>query len=70
LFGVFAQSRKYGIMDFIRVYDPGPNSWKYDKQPWRMVGQRSGCSTCLGQVMKVHIVSVNVSARLRNVVSL
>jgi len=35
-----------------------------------MVGQRSGCSTCLGQVMKVHIVSVNVSARLRNVVPL
>jgi len=66
-FGVFVQSRKYGIEGLIQMDDLGPDRWKYDKRTQRMVGQRSGCSVCLGQAMKVYIVSVNVPARQLNV---
>jgi len=65
-FGVFVQSRKYGIEGLIQMDDLGPDHWKYDKRAQRMIGQRSGCSIRLGQLMKVHIISVNISARQLN----
>jgi ribonuclease R len=66
-FGVFVQSRKYGIEGLIQLGDFGPDRWKYDKRTQRMVGQHSGFSIRLGQSLLVYIVSVNVPARQLNV---
>jgi ribonuclease R len=66
-FGVFVQSRKYGIEGLIQMSDLGPDHWKYDKRTQRIIGQRTGCSIHLGQVVKVQIVSVNIPARQLNV---
>ena len=66
-FGVFVQSRKYGIEGLIRMEDLGPDKWKLNSKTQSLVGLNSGCSMCLGQAMKVRIVSVNVPARQLNV---
>jgi len=66
-FGVFVQSKKYGIEGLIRMADLGPDQWKYNTKAQCIVGQRSGRSIRLGQAIKVHIVSVNVPARQLNV---
>jgi ribonuclease R len=66
-FGLFVQSKKYGIEGLIRMGDLGPDNWKYDTKAQCIVGERSGCSIRLGQAMKVRIVSVNVPARQLNV---
>ncbi len=66
-FGVFVQSRKFGIEGLIRMADLGPDVWKYNLKTQCIVGQRCGASVRLGQPIKVRIVSVNVPARQLNV---
>ncbi len=66
-FGVFVQSRKFGIEGLIQMVDLGADVWKYNAKAHCIVGQRSGTSIHLGQAMKVRIVSVNVPARQLNV---
>jgi ribonuclease R len=66
-FGVFVQSKKYGIEGLIRMDDLGPDQWQYDTRAQCIIGERSGRSIRLGQAAKVHIVSVNVPARQLNV---
>jgi ribonuclease R len=66
-FGVFVQSRKYGIEGLIRMEDLGGDVWKYNSRGHFIVGERSGCSIHLGRVIKVRIVSVNIPARQLNV---
>ncbi len=65
-FGVFAQSRKFGIEGLIRTADLGPDAWKYNLKTQSIVGQRSGQTIHLGRAIKVRIVSVNVPARQLN----
>ena len=67
-FGVFVQSRKFGIEGLIRMDDLGPDHWKYNARAQCIDGQRSGRNIRLGQAIKVRIVSVNVPARQLNVV--
>ncbi len=66
-FGVFVQSRKFGIEGLIRMGDLGADVWKYNQKAQCIIGMRSGTSVHLGQAMKVRIVSVNVPARQLNV---
>jgi ribonuclease R len=66
-FGIFVQSRKFGIEGLIRMGDLGEDRWKYNIKAQCIAGERSGCSIRLGQAMKVRIVSVNVPARQLNV---
>ena len=66
-FGVFVQSRKFGIEGLIQMGDLGPDEWKYNQKAGCIVGQRTGRSIRLGQSIKVRIVSVNVGARQLNV---
>jgi len=66
-FGVFVQSRKFGIEGLIRMDDLGPDRWKFNSKTQSIVGLNSGASVHLGQAMKVRIVSVNISARQLNV---
>jgi len=62
-FGVFAQSRKFGIEGLIATADLGDDAWRYNQKTQCIIGQRSGCSINLGRAIKVRIVSVNVPAR-------
>jgi ribonuclease R len=64
-FGVFVQSKKFGIEGLIQMSDLGPGQWKFDKKSQSIAGQ-SGHNIRLGNSMKVHIVSVNVPARQLN----
>jgi ribonuclease R len=66
-FGVFVQSRKFGIEGLIQMADLGPERWRFDSKTQSIVGQGSGQSIHLGQAIKVRIVSVNVPARQLNV---
>jgi len=66
-FGVFVQSRKFGIEGLIRMGDLGQDYWKYNTKTQCIVGERSGCNIRLGQAIKVRIVSVNIPARQLNV---
>ncbi|MBA7486636.1 Ribonuclease R [subsurface metagenome] len=66
-FGIFVQSRKFGIEGLIRMADLGPDFWKYNARAQCIDGQHSGCNIRLGQAIKVRIVSVNVPARQLNV---
>ena len=66
-FGVFAQSRKFGIEGLIQMNDLGPDEWEYNQKAACIEGQRTGRSVRLGQALKVRIVSVNVPARQLNV---
>ena len=66
-FGVFVQSRKFGIEGLIQMTDLGSDHWKYNSKTQCIFGQRSGCTIHLGQSVKVRIDSVNVPARQLNV---
>jgi len=66
-FGVFVQSRKFGIEGLIRMGDLGQDYWKYNTKAQCIAGEHSGCCIRLGQAIKVRIVSVNVPARQLNV---
>ena len=65
-FGVFVQSKKYGIEGLIRMDDLGPDQWKYNTKAQCIIGQHSGHSIRLGQAMNVRIISVNIPARQLN----
>jgi len=67
-FGVFVQSRKYGIEGLITIGDLGGDVWKYNQKAQCVMGMRSGASIHLGKAIKVRIVSVNVPARRLNLV--
>ncbi|OHB73188.1 MAG: ribonuclease R [Planctomycetes bacterium RBG_16_55_9] len=62
-FGLFVQSKKYGVEGLIRMGELGPDRWTYDIKAQCIIGERSGRSIRMGQLMKVRIVSVNVPAR-------
>ena len=66
-FGIFVQSRKLGIEGLVQLADLGPDQWQYNPKHGSVVGKHSGRIVCLGQPMKVRIVSVNISARQLNV---
>ena len=66
-FGVFVQSRKYGVEGLIRMEDLGSDRWKFNQKSQNIVGLTSGRTLILGQAMKVRIASVNVPARQLNV---
>ena len=66
-FGVFVQSRKFGIEGLIKLEDLGPDRWQYNKQGQCLIGERSGQAVRLGTPMHVHIVTVNLAARQLNV---
>jgi ribonuclease R len=66
-FGVFVQSRKFGIEGLIQMSELGPDDWKYNQRGGCIVGQRTGRSIRMGQALRVRIVSVNVPARQLNV---
>jgi ribonuclease R len=65
-FGVFVQSRRFGIEGLITMGDLGGDAWKYNPKARCVVGTRSGTSIHLGRAIKVRIVSVNVPARRLN----
>ena len=65
-FGVFAQSRKFGIEGLIKLEDLGPDRWQFNKQAQCLLGERSGQTIRLGLPMHVHIVAVNVPGRQLN----
>ncbi len=62
-FGVFVQSKKYGIEGLIQMGDLGPDEWKYNPKTCSVIGLGSGFGIFLGRPMKVQIISVNVPAR-------
>ncbi len=66
-FGVFVQSRKFGIEGLIRMEDLGEDRWKFDRRTQCVVGERTGCAVRLGQALRVRIVSVNVPGHQLNV---
>jgi ribonuclease R len=66
-FGIFVQSRKFGIDGLIRMEELGDDAWKFDQRRQCVLGVRSGHSIRLGQAMKVRITSVNIPARQLNV---
>jgi len=68
-FGVFVQSRKFGIEGLITMGDLGGDVWKYNQKAQCVMGMRSGASIHLGKAIKVRIVSVNVPARQLNLVT-
>ncbi len=65
-FGVFVQSRKFGIEGLIASDDLGPETWRFDARAQCITGQRSGISIHIGRAMKARIISVNVPARQLN----
>jgi ribonuclease R len=65
-FGVFAQSKKYGIDGLIPLADLGADIWEYNVKSQCIIGRDSGHVIHLGQAMNCRIVSVNVSARQLN----
>jgi ribonuclease R len=67
-FGVFVQSRRFGIEGLILMSDLGGDVWKYNQKHQCVVGMRSGTSIHLGRAIKVRIISVNVPARQLNLI--
>ncbi len=67
-FGVFVQSRKFGIEGLIVMGDLGGDVWKYNQKHQCVTGMRSGANIHLGKAIKSRIVSVNVPARQLNLV--
>jgi hypothetical protein len=51
----------------VQLADLGSDQWQYNPKHGSIVGRHSGRLVCLGQPMKVRIVSVNVAARQLNV---
>jgi ribonuclease R len=67
-FGVFVQSRRFGIEGLIMMGDLGGDVWKYNQKHQCVTGMRSGANIHLGKAIKVRIVSVNIPARQLNLV--
>jgi ribonuclease R len=66
-FGLFVQSKKYGVEGLIRMTDLGPGRWQYNEKAHCITSQNSGKTISLGQPIKVRITSVNVPARQMDV---
>jgi ribonuclease R len=62
-FGVFVQSKKFGIEGLIKLEDLGPDRWDFNKAAQCILGERSGETIRLGQPVRVRIEAVNVPAR-------
>jgi len=62
-FGIFAQSKKYGLEGLIRLEDLGSDDWQYSQKTQSIVGKRSGTQIRLGQGIKTKIAAVNIAAR-------
>jgi len=65
-FGVFAQSKKYGIEGLIKTEDLGPDKWDYLPKAQCLVGRSSQVTIRLGQPIKTKIISINIGARQMN----
>jgi len=65
-FGVFAQSRKFGIEGLILLSDLGEDQWKLNRKTQCIIGERSGCTVRLGQAIHARIISVNLPGRQLN----
>jgi ribonuclease R len=65
-FGVFVQSKKFGIEGLIKIADLGPDRWEYDAKAQCITGQNTGQSFRLGQSLRARVDSVNVPARQLN----
>jgi ribonuclease R len=66
-FGIFVQSKRFGIEGLIQMDDLPGDVWKYDQKNQCVVGQHSGQMIRLGRPIKVKIVSVNIPARQLNI---
>ena len=65
-FGLFAQSKKYGVEGLIQLSDLGPDRWEYNDKFQCVFGVNSGVGIHLGRPIKTKIVSVNIAARQLN----
>ncbi len=65
-FGVFVQSKKFGIDGLIPMENLGPDKWQFNAKANCIVGLGSGITVYLGRAIKVRIISVNVPARQLN----
>ena len=61
--GVFVQSTRFLVEGQIRMNDLPPDYWIYDQRTVCLRGQRSGRRITLGDLARVQIVAVNISAR-------
>ena len=61
-FGVFVRLRKFGVEGLIGIEQLGLGRWKYDAAGQYITARHSKCRICLGQPLKVKIISVNISA--------
>jgi len=61
--GVFVQSTRFLVEGMIRISDLPDDYWIYDERGMCLRGQRTGRKISLGDVARVQIVSVNLSAR-------
>ena len=66
-FGVFVQSKKFGIEGMISTEQLG-DRWDYYPKSHCYAEQGSGATLRLGQAIKTRIVSVNLAARQLNLV--
>ncbi len=67
-FGIFAQSKTFGIEGLIQKSDLGPDNWKYNPKKQCIIGANSGQLVKLGQPLTTTIVSVDIPARHLNMV--
>ncbi len=68
-FGVFCQSRKFGVEGLIPIEELEGDRWRYNGKQECIVGERSGCTIHLGQAIETRIVSVDVSSRRLSLVA-
>ena len=61
--GVFIQSTRFLVEGMIRISDLPDDYWIYDERGMCLRGQRTGRKISLGDIARVQIVSVNLSAR-------
>lgn len=65
-FGVFAQSKKYGIEGLIAIDDLGPGKWTFNAKAKYIEAPGGQTTIHLGRAMKTKIISINVPARQLN----
>jgi len=65
-FGVFVRLRKFGVEGLIAIEQLGQGRWKYDAAGQYITASRGNYRICLGQPLKVKIISVNIGARQLN----
>ncbi len=67
-FGIFVQSKKFGIEGLIPIENLGADKWEYNQKAQCVTGINSGYTIRLGQGIKIQIISVNIPARQLNIV--